>query len=88
MSIYNQAVKKWGPEAQIKMAIEECGELIVELSHVGRGRSSIVAVCGEIADVEIMCAQMRAIFGSNLVDRIKVLKLKRLKKLIGNYEYR
>ena len=82
MSIYKQAVAKWGEESQIDMTIEECAELIVELRHVCRGRSSIGAVCSEVADVEIMCTQMRVIFGPTLIDKIKVQKLKRLQKLI------
>lgn len=80
--IYKQVVKKWGHKPQINMMIEECAELIVELQHICRGRGSIAAVRGEIADVEIMCAQMRVIFGSTHIDSIKALKLERLKKLI------
>ena len=82
MSIYKQAVEKWGDKSQIGMTIEECAELIVELRHVCRGRSSIGAVCSEIADVEIMCSQMRVIFGTDTTDKIKIKKLKRLQKLI------
>ena len=82
MSIYKQAVEKWGNRSQINMMIEECAELIVELRHACRGRGSIVKVCGEIADVEILCSQMRAIFDPSVIDRIKVSKLKRLQKLI------
>ena len=82
MSIYEQAIKKWGIDLQIDMAIEECAELIVELQHARRKRSSVTKICGEIADVEIMCSQMRVIFDSTKVDNIKALKLERLKELI------
>jgi len=82
MSIYEQAIKKWGIDSQIDMAIEECAELIVELQHARRKRSSVTKICGEIADVEIMCSQMRVIFDSTKVDNIKALKLERLKELI------
>jgi len=82
MSIYEQATKKWGIDSQIDMAIEECAELIVELQHARRKRSSVTKICGEIADVEIMCSQMRVIFDSTKVDNIKALKLERLKELI------
>jgi len=83
MNIYEQTIKKFDLGLQISMMVEECAELIVELQHFRRGRGSGLAVCGEIADVEIMCAQMRVIFGSTRVDRVKVLKLQRLKELIG-----
>ena len=83
MNIYEQVIKKMDSGLQINMMIEECAELIVELRHFRRGRGSGLAVCGEIADVEIMCAQMRVIFGSTRVNRVKVLKLQKLKELIG-----
>jgi len=83
MSIYERAIEKMDAGLQINMMIEECAELIVELRHFRRGRGSGLAVCGEIADVEMRCAQMRVLFGSTRVDRIKVLKLQRLKELIG-----
>jgi len=82
MNIYKQAVEKWGHKSQIGMMIEECAELIVELRHAIRGRSSVATVCGEIADVEIMCSQMRTIFDTARVDSIKASKLERLEKLI------
>jgi hypothetical protein len=40
------------------------------------------AVLEEIADVEIMCEQMRIIFGSDTIDIVKKKKLERLQRLL------
>ena len=77
-NIFQDTVTKWGRPAQVAMAIEECAELIVALSNWKRGRGTALEVCTEIADVEIMCRQMREIFGYNLTQDEYERKLKRL----------
>lgn len=79
-AICEKALTLWGEEAQIKMAVEECAELIVKIVKLGRFKngSEISEVVNEIADVEIMMAQMRLIFGSDAVDDAKKRKLQRL----------
>ena len=77
-SIYQQALTKWGYSAQLLMAIEECSELIKAICSSFRGRNTNVAE--EIADVEIMCKQLRVMYGSDAVDKEKKKKLARLKR--------
>lgn len=79
-SIYLRAVKHFGEQAQIHQATEELAELIVALSHHRRSRVVNSFVCSEIAHVEIMCAQLREIFGSDAVDVEKAEKIARLAK--------
>jgi NTP pyrophosphatase (non-canonical NTP hydrolase) len=62
------------------MVLEECAELILAIQHHRRNRNSLEAVAEEIADVEIMCGQLRLMVGNELVDKQKVAKLKRLSK--------
>ena len=81
-SIYQQAVNKWGTKPQVEQAIEECAELILALRHYDRNKASIADVVSEIADVEIMCEQLRCIFGSFFVDVAKKQKLTRLQGII------
>lgn len=66
--IYKDAIRKWGMEAQIIIAMEECAELIVSLSKVLRYGFSDTheAVIEELADVEIMLEQMQIIFDYRL----------------------
>lgn len=85
----HEAQKQWAEEDQINMVIEECGELIVAIQHLKRGRVGIEAVIEEITDVGIMLDQMETIFQSHLKDapevfsRIETQKLDRLKVRVG-----
>ena len=77
IELYKKAIATYGKEAQIGMAFEEMGELIVALNHYKRDRSDIQSIKEEIADVQIMMEQLALIFGS--VNDIKEEKLIRLK---------
>jgi len=79
-TVFERAIILWGEEAQIKMAIEECAELIVKLAKLGRNKngSDIDSIVKEIADVEIMMIQLRLIFGEESVNMAKAAKLTRL----------
>ena len=79
--IYRKALEKRGLRAQCEMAIEECGELIVEISHMYRGQKC--NVFEEIADVQIMMEQLSVAFGKQLVEKIKSQKLERLSKILS-----
>lgn len=83
MSVYQNAIDLWGATSQIDMMIEECAELIHALQKIKRGRP--VNVSEELADVEIMCEQMRVIFSSSKIDREKEIKLQRLRHLIATH---
>ena len=87
----NRALWRWGPAAQEVKAIEELAELQRALARVVNAAtlSSMVEltravdnVFEEIADVEIMLAQIRLIFASapEEIDRWKRQKLARLKE--------
>jgi len=77
-ALYNQAITKWGVDAQIWMAVEEGGEFLAALSQVvSRGRD--VNLIEEIADLKIMLEQLSVIFGKAEVDDARQMKLERLK---------
>ena len=59
------ALDQWGLNAQAGQTIEECAELIVVLQkYINRTeRPSVDEILDEIADVEMMLAQMRLVFG-------------------------
>ena len=57
-----KALDQWGLEAQIGQAVEECAELIVALQkYVNRTpqAGNTERILDEIADVEMMLAQLR-----------------------------
>ena len=75
-----RAIKKYGGEPQMRMAMEECAELIVALSHHLRARCQIADVISEIADVEIMIEQLKLIFDAfDEVGRERTRKVERLR---------
>lgn len=79
MSIYHRALKTYGRDAQLNQAQEECAELIVAVNHYRRGRKGDVeALAGEIADVQIMMAQLELVVGPGYVAKVRVEKLARL----------
>lgn len=84
-TIYEEALELWGIDAQIKIAIEECAELIQKLVKYGRtvNGATNAEVAAEIADVEIMMKQMRLIFNSALVNEFIDVKLDRLRKRLN-----
>jgi NTP pyrophosphatase (non-canonical NTP hydrolase) len=73
-----EAVMAWGIDAQIDMAIEECGELIVALNHYRRGRISSEQVLSEVADVSILVEQMASLFGRADFKVIRTAKVNKL----------
>ena len=80
--LYAKALLKWGLDAQLDMAQEECAELIMAINKLRRSkyrRKSFVAE--EIADVRIMINQI--ILGLEIqkqVDKFTDLKLARLER--------
>ena len=83
--LLQEALDTWGEDAQIMMALEECGELITALTQYWRGRKTKEEVAEEIADVSIMMRQMRLIFGYQIVNEIEAGKLVRLKKRLDQH---
>lgn len=83
-SIYKLALEHWGMSSQVSMAMGECGELIAALNQFfTQKKGTKEDVITEIADVEIMCAQLRIIVGSDLVDKEKEKKLERLRGILS-----
>lgn len=82
--LYKKAMLIYGTGPQVEMAIEECSELITVLCHARRGRKIAKGIAYEIADVEIMCGQLREIIGDDIVSQCKEEKLLRLEQRIDN----
>ena len=57
------ALDRWGLNAQAGQTVEECAELIVALQkYVNRSQPEMIEnILDEIADVEMMLAQMRLV---------------------------
>ena len=82
-AILRRAIEVYGRHAQINMALEKMGELIVALQHWLRGRVSYVEVCEEVADVQIMMEQLAMIFDKDIVRKYYESKIKRLEQRLN-----
>lgn len=81
--LFNDAIETYGAEAQIEKSIEELAELILALQKHKQckwQKKLWPAVVDEVADVEIMCHQLRILFPG--VAERKKYKLERLMERI------
>lgn len=64
MNVYEEAIKMWGINAQVDMAIEEMSELAKALIKYRRSATEqrIADIVEEIVDVEIMLEQLKIIY--------------------------
>lgn len=83
-----RAIDVFGADSQVYMAIEECSELVDALMKYRRGRIGVNDVVTEIADVQIMCAQLEIIFGgsSKIVEMERARKMDRLRGRIERHD--
>ena len=63
--VYASAIKAFGEEAQMVVALEELSECQKEICKFLRGIGNAGNLAEEIADATIMLEQMRLIFGLN-----------------------
>lgn len=86
-SVMLRALDVWGCNAQMMQTMEECAELTVALSHLKRFRTPEARreVIEELADVQIMCEQMKIEFDCHQEVAAKVVeKLARLQRRLDN----
>ncbi len=80
--VIHRAIEQYGVDNQLKMVLEEMAELQKEICKNWRGRDNIDEIADECADVEIMLAQLKIIYGIESVvpthvnQKINRLKLK------------
>lgn len=85
--LYRLALRKFGDRSQIMKTAEEAAELSAAitryLSPAWNGKNPLPGLIEELADVEIMCRQMRLIFGEQMVDDAVKQKLARLERRLA-----
>lgn len=83
--IYSVAFNVWGAHAQELMAVEEMSELTQALSKHFRGKTDLVNIVEEIADVRIMLEQLEMLFDcSAAVQGALDYKIERLQERLDN----
>lgn len=87
--LYEKAINKWGEPLQLIVAIEEMSELTKEITKHIRDSSNWSAIADELADVEIMLAQIKVMgekekyWFNDVVESRKKYKLERLKERLN-----
>lgn len=85
--LYERAIKAYGEDHQIGVAIEELGELVTALSRKHyRKRGTKEEVLSEIADAQIMLQQLNLIYGVEEVKRVMHIKLQKLRHHVERKE--
>lgn len=75
------ALETFGTQSQINMMFEEMSELQKELCKNARGHNNVLSIAEEIADVQIVLAQMILLFDCRKeVEDFKAIKLLRLRR--------
>lgn len=85
--ILAEAIDSYGCEAQLKMLLEEMSELQKEICKMWRGKDNVEAIADECADLEIMLAQTKMIFGiEQMVKEHRRQKVARLEERLKQYQ--
>lgn len=84
--LYTKVLNAWGVDAQVRMVMEESGEMLAALGKASRGRVTKMDVITELADVSIMMEQMAVFFGLDEFRAEKERKLQRLQKRLKEWE--
>ena len=85
IALLTRAIRTYGEQAQMDMAVEEMAELTKAICKIKRAQAGceVTAAIGnvieEMADVQIMLDQLRIIFGRSTAEA-EEYKLERLKK--------
>jgi len=85
--ILKKVIDRFGETSQVVVAIEELAELIKELTKRLRGHENFYEIAEEIADVEVMIAQLKQIFKcEDTVNETIEFKIQRTLKLLDDME--
>ncbi len=88
--VYEDALRTWGAEAQIRMLFEEIGELMQAVCKAGRvknwnQRAEVWHnIAEEIADVKIMLKQMEILF--DVEDAVEDCERNKVDRLVKRLE--
>jgi NTP pyrophosphatase (non-canonical NTP hydrolase) len=75
LALYDDCMAFWGLERQLRMTQEECGELIIAISHFIRGREDgLEDLVEELADTQLMINQIIHHVGEGKVKSIIDIK--------------
>jgi NTP pyrophosphatase (non-canonical NTP hydrolase) len=79
--ILTKTIKQEGLENRLSRLQEECGELVVAISHYRRKKNTWNSVCEEMSHVQILINQISLLENNcELITGERIKKIKRLEK--------
>lgn len=78
LDVCRQAINKHGISRQLAKAAEEFSEAAAAISRFLAGEGEYTEIINEVADVEVMCVQMRMIYGTDSIEQVRAEKVARL----------
>lgn len=78
IDVCRQVINKHGISRQLAKAAEEFSEAAAAISRFLAGEGKYTEIIGEVADVEVMCVQMRLIYGTDAIEQARAEKVDRL----------
>lgn len=78
IDVCRQVINRHGISRQLAKAAEEFSEAAAAISRFLAGEGEYTEIIGEVADVEVMCLQMRLIYGVDGIEQARAEKVARL----------
>ena len=78
LDVCRRVINQHGISRQLAKAAEEFSEAAAAISRFLAGEGECAEIVGEVADVEVMCVQMRLIYGADAIDQVRAEKIARL----------
>ena len=78
LDVCRRVINQHGISRQLAKAAEEFSEAAAAISRFLAGEGEYAEIVGEVADVEVMCVQMRLIYGADAIDQVRAEKVARL----------
>ena len=76
--VCRDVINKHGISRQLAKAAEEFSDAAAAISRFLAGEGEYAEIIAEVADVEVMCVQMRMIYGADGIDQARAEKVARL----------
>lgn len=83
-AVIKEVLWRRGPQLQLAKAAEEFSEAAAAIARFLAGEGDYTEIIAEVADTEIMCRQIRLIYGDDEIDQKRCEKVERLHRRLNN----
>lgn len=87
MKIYEEAIKVFGARSRYTKLAEEAAELSVAAHHYRDNKINVLKFAEEVADVEMLCKQIRIMIGDSIIDGVTTQQMMKLRKALDEAQH-